>query len=152
MTLRRVAIGGAVLLALSVAGAVAGWYFFIRSDSPPAVSLESALLAVSPQSTTSASPGDLTGTWKIVRGAGSFVGYRVDETLAGFGANTAVGRTQSVQGTLTYDGKTVTAVNITADLSTLASDRSQRDGALRTQAIESSRFPTATFVLTAPIN
>lgn len=153
MTLRRLAIVAAVVLALGAGSVFAVWYFFIRSDSPPAVSLEAALSSVTPQSTTSApATSDLTGTWQVVRGANSFVGYRVDETLAGFGANTAVGRTQDLQGTLSYDGRAITAVNVTANLDALASDRSQRDGALRTQAIETSRFPTATFVLTSSIS
>src|SRR5207237_1469928 len=52
----------------------------------------------------------------------SFVGYRVNETLAGNKANTAVGRTPAVSGTLTLDGATIRSVQITADPSQLQSD------------------------------
>ena len=100
----------------------------------------------------------LTGTWAVDPTigsfsdfSGSFVGYRVEEDLANVGAATAVGRTPDVTGTLTFDGTTVTAVEITADLSTLRSDKSQRDGQLRRQAIETATYPTATFTLTRPI-
>ena len=47
---------------------------------------------------------------------------------------------------------TVTAVAISADLSTLQSDKNQRDGQLHRQALETDRFPTATFKLTQPID
>ena len=48
------------------------------------------------------------GTWKVDTSIGSFsdftnsfVGYRVQEQLSGIGANTAVGRTPNVSGTIT---------------------------------------------------
>jgi polyisoprenoid-binding protein YceI len=92
----------------------------------------------------------LAGKWTVITGDSSFVGYRVDETLAGVGATTAVGRTGDIEGTLAFDGSTITAVEVTADLTTLASDKSMRDGQLRTQAIETGTYPTATFVLASP--
>ena len=82
----------------------------------------------------------------------SFVGYRVQETLASIGANTAVGRTPAVSGTLTLSGTIVTAAEITADLTQLKSDDDRRDGQLRRQGIQTSQFPNATFTLTKPID
>ena len=79
------------------------------------------------------------------------MGYRVRETLANIGATEAVGRTPDVTGSLTVDGTTITAADFTADLSTLQSDEERRDGQLRQQALETALFPTATFVLTQPI-
>jgi polyisoprenoid-binding protein YceI len=84
--------------------------------------------------------------------SGSFVGYRVEEELANVGAATAVGRTADVTGSLTLDGTSITAVEITADLSTLQSDKSQRDGQLKRQALETATYPTSTFHLTQPID
>ena len=81
----------------------------------------------------------------------SFVGYRVQEELASVGATEAVGRTPDVSGSLTVDGTTITAAEFTADLTTLVSDESRRDGQLRNQALETSQFPTATFTLTKPV-
>ncbi len=108
--------------------------------------------SVTDSTSASSNDGDLAGTWTIVQGESSFVGYRVDETLANIGATTAVGRTGDVTGTLEYDGSTITSVEITADLTTLESDKSMRDGQLRTQAIETNTYPTATFALTSPIS
>ncbi|MBX7112264.1 MAG: YceI family protein, partial [Dehalococcoidia bacterium] len=93
----------------------------------------------------------LSGTWKIAPDSQSFVGYRVQEQLANVGAATAVGRTSGITGSLVFDGSKITDVTIEADLSKLQSDRSQRDNALRQQALETNRFATAAFKLTQPI-
>jgi polyisoprenoid-binding protein YceI len=55
--------------------------------------------------------------------------------------------------TLAEAGDTVrvTDATFTVDLTTLESDNGRRDGRLRQVGIESDRFPTTTFVLTAPI-
>lgn len=67
------------------------------------------------------------------------------------GAATAVGRTPDVSGTLVIEGTTLRSVEITADLTTLKSDNSMRDGQLRRQGLETGTFPTGSFVLTEPI-
>jgi polyisoprenoid-binding protein YceI len=99
------------------------------------------------------------GTWQVDRTLGSFsdftssfVGYRVQEQLASIGANTAVGRTPDVTGTMTIQGAQVTAAEFTADLTGLKSDDDRRDGQLRRQGIETATFPNATFKLTAPLD
>jgi polyisoprenoid-binding protein YceI len=102
--------------------------------------------------------GDVSGTWNVDPSvgsfsdfSGSFVGYRVQETLANVGAATAVGRTPDVTGSLTINDTTVTAADFTADLTTLQSDDPRRDGQLRNQALETGQYPTATFKLTQPL-
>jgi polyisoprenoid-binding protein YceI len=158
----KLLLGGAGLAVAGIALGAAAWYLVLRNDAPPPVSLASALEAIaSPEApanatsqaaaATTTSDASLTGTWTLLKGANSFVGYRVDETLVGVGATTAVGRTSNVEGTLEFDGSAITAVQVTADLTTLASDKTMRDGQLRTQAIETNQFPTASFVLTSPI-
>src|SRR5262249_24220175 len=112
---------------------------------------------------TGASGSALDGTWAVDTsigrfdaGAGvytsAFVGYRVNEQLAGVGAKTAFGRTPDVEGTLTIDGTTATKTKSPADPTTPQSDDSRRDGQLRNQAIQTGQFPTATFELTQPID
>ena len=153
-------LGFAGLIILGVLAAAGGFaYLFLRDAPPPAVGLGTA----SPGSTASApaSTGGGTAqgdTWTIDTSIGSFddfsssfVGYRVDETLAENRANTAVGRTPSVSGSLALDGTTITSVDVTADLGQLRSDDDRRDGRLREQAIETDDFPTATFKLGSPI-
>lgn len=155
-----------VLAALAGAGGLA--YLFLRGAPPPAVGLGSpspgssqpaASLGVLPTGATSTiGPDDLDGTWTIDTSIGSFadfsssfVGYRVAETLANVGANTAVGRTPVVSGSLVLVGDTITSVDVTADLTGLKSDDDRRDGQLERQAIETSQFPQTTFRLTSPI-
>jgi polyisoprenoid-binding protein YceI len=126
-----------------------------------------AMLAQSPAA--SAQPGasaaaasSLDGSWTIDPTIGSFdyaandfsgswVGYRVQEELAGVGGTVAVGRTPDITGSITLSGTALTAADLTADLTTLRSDESMRDGQLAMQGVQTSRFPTATFVLTEPI-
>lgn len=95
---------------------------------------------------------DLAGTWVLSDQGTSFVGYRIGEELANIGTATAVGRTADVVVALEFDGGVITSVVIEADLRTLKSDQSFRDGALRTRGIESDTYPFATFVLTEPIS
>ena len=92
----------------------------------------------------------LQGRWVVVPGD-SFVGYRIQEELARIGSTTAVGRTSDVEGTLEFDGASVTTVAVTANLQTLASDDSRRDGQLRRQALETNTYPEASFTLAEPI-
>lgn len=171
MSRRLVMLGGAGALVVAAFAAFGAWYYLFRDDAPPPVDLQSAVQAAASStatpratgtpggasSTATASAGSaltssgLAGTWQIAAGGQSFVGYRVQEQLANVGAATAVGRTTAVAGTLTFDGTKITDVTVEADLSRLQSDRSQRDNALRQQALETGRFPTATFKLTQPI-
>jgi polyisoprenoid-binding protein YceI len=166
----RFLLGGILAAVGAVAVAAGVWYFVIRSDAPEEVSLEAALEAAKTTDTTTttttapsatATSGGSTssndgvanpaGTWNLVGGGSSFTGYRVQEQLVGIGSATAVGRTTAVTGTLQYDGKQITSVEVVADLSKLVSDKPMRDGQLRNQGIEYSKFPTATFKLTSPI-
>lgn len=186
-------IGLSAVVAVSLIAA-GGWYFLIRGDEPPPVSLADAISnsaaasatstastaagvtapadgvpAATPTASATASAattadtagaattastattgGDLAGTW-TVDGAGSFVGYRIDEELASIGATTAVGRTAAVEGSLEFDGSSITAVELVADLTQLESDDSRRDGQLRRQSLETNTYPTATFMLAEPI-
>ena len=153
----RVAVGAAAVLVVVVAaGGFAFWRLFGGSDPPP-VALSPAASSAAPTSSAS-SGGSLDGTWTIddtsgslAEGTSSFAGYRVKEERAGTGANTAVGRTQNVSGSLTIDGTTITAMQVSVDMTTLQSDDSRRDERLRTDGLQTDQFPTATFTLTKPI-
>jgi polyisoprenoid-binding protein YceI len=176
---RLVLIGlGAILIALLAGGAMGFSYLFLREPAPAAVGLSTASptpsgaaatattdpsagvgASATPAGGSSTTTGGFGGTWNVDASigsfsdfSGSFVGYRVEEELANVGAATAVGRTPDVTGSLTLAGTQITAVEMSADLSTLQSDKSQRDGQLRRQALETNQFPTATFSLTQPID
>ena len=157
---------GLAVAAVLIAGA-AGIYGFATlflHSAPSAVSLDpsasqpAASIGTLPTGAGSTLAAGLDGAWAVDTSVGSFadfsdswVGYRVDETLAGNRANTAVGRTPDVTGTLTMSGTQITAVQVNADLTSLKSDDNRRDGQLQRQALETARFPQATFKLTSPI-
>ena len=150
-----------VALAVVVIAGIAGggyglWYILLGPSSPVGVNAGPPAL---PQGTAVAAPASLDGIWNVTTGLGSvgdgtasFVGYRVQEQLVGVGGHTAVGRTPKVAGSLTLTGAVATNVEVTADMTALASDDGQRDNQLRRQAIETDSFPTATFKSTQPID
>jgi polyisoprenoid-binding protein YceI len=154
------------IVVLGIAG-VAGLGYLFFHPSPAAVSVASAAPGGSQPSTTdpagspapagSLAGGSLAGTWNVDPSvgtfnygandfSGSFVGYRINEQLANIGANTAVGRTPDVTGSLVLDGSSITSVDISADLSSLQSDDQRRDG-----QVGRLNLGTATFKLASPI-
>lgn len=168
MSRKKTLIGlAAAALVVIVAAGGAFWYLFLRDDAPEEVSLAGALSSLSPTpgaaasnpaattataSVTSPSVADgLNGTWNVDRSVDSFVGYRVKEELVGTGFTTAVGRTNDVSGSFVVEGNTAKSGSVEANLSTLKSDQSFRDNALRNQALETGRFPAATFTLTGEV-
>lgn len=102
--------------------------------------------------------GDVSGTWIVddeigtfdfETASGSFAGFRVDEELT-VGEVVAVGRSGGVTGSLTIDGGQLAGADITVDMTTIVSNDSRRENAIR-GAVGASENPTATFVLTAPV-
>ncbi len=171
-----VAVVAILLAGLILVGGYGVWYLFLRPAGPAAVgstalpvpSAAAATASATAASATAASTsaastsagqgGGIDGTWKVdpaiqgSDGSTSFVGYRVQEELAGFGANTAVGRTSAVTGSMTIAGTQVTDATFEADLTGLTSDDQNRDRQLGNQGIQTNQFPTATFKLTSPID
>ena len=154
----------AAIVILAGAAGIYGFATLFLHPAPSAVSLDppasqpAGSVGSLPSGAGSTLSAGLDGSWAVDTSIGSFsdfsdswVGYRVDETLAGNRANTAVGRTPDVTGTLTMSGTQITAVEVTADLTTLKSDDDRRDGQLQRQALETGQFPQATFKLTSPI-
>jgi polyisoprenoid-binding protein YceI len=89
------------------------------------------------------------GTWNIK--AGSEVGYRVNETINGFDT-TANGRSQSITGSMVAAGTTITEGQFTVDMATFKSDEGGRDEQFKDRVMDVVKYPTSTFVLTAPID
>jgi len=159
---------GSTVAALALA-AFGAWWFVLRSDAPAPVSLDDAVESLSTTTTgaandtttTTVPSDDLSGTWVV--DTGSFAGYRVQEELANVGFTTAAGRSDQVTGSLSITDGTVTAVDavtavdtvtvveVSVDMTALASDSDRRDRAIETQALETRDFPTATFVLSEAI-
>lgn len=167
-----VSVALVAVAALVVVAAGAGLWLFLSGDEPEAVDLESAAAVVSttapsedlpPASGEPSSPGPgagIDGTWTVDTSIGSFsfedatssfVGFRVSEELASIGATEAVGRTPKVSGTIQIEGTTLVGGSFEADFTAIVSNDSRRDSKIR-GALDTSQFPTGTFVLTEPID
>ena len=94
-------------------------------------------------------PPSYDGAWHV--GGGSVAGYRVKETLFG-ASNIAVGRTNTITGSLTVAAGKLTAGNFSVDVATVHSDRSARDDSFKIRIMEVGTFPTASFNLTQPVD
>ena len=158
-------IGIVAVIAVAAAGGIYGFATLFLHPAPSAVAIDpgssqpAASIGALPTGATSTLTSGVDGSWAVDTSIGSFsdfstswVGYRVDETLAGNKANTAVGRTADVTGTLALAGTRITAVEVDANVQMLQSDDNRRDGQLRRQALETEQFPQATFKLTTPID
>ncbi len=156
-------VAAAAVVVLIGAGAFA-WNALFGGPEPAAVALSSDTSGTSSPglggaSGSGTSDGSFDGDWTIDTQSGSFsdftstfAGYRMKEELGGIGANTAVGRTPNVDGSLTVDGTSITAMQVTVDMTTLSSDDHRRDMSIHERGLETDRFPTATFELTQPID
>ncbi len=153
-----------------VVGAFCLWIFVLRDDAPDALGsgdLDAALgtttvavvettaptteaaATTAPPATPAPESNDPSGTWTAT--ADSTLGYRVQEVLGGVDVK-AAGRTNQVTGSLTIEGTQATAADFTVDMASITSDSDRRDGQFRTRIMTVDQFPTATFVLTAPID
>lgn len=155
---RRSRLIGVVAVVLVIAAGVGVWWVFFRDDAPAEANIDTASETLEEDDGgEGASDGDLNGTWAVDGDIGSddddtstFVGYRMQEELAGIGSATAVGRTHDVTGDVTVAGDEVTEATFEVDMTTLTSDRDQRDNALHSRGLETDTYPTATFTLTEP--
>jgi polyisoprenoid-binding protein YceI len=141
----KVLVAGAAVVPVAAVGVA--WALFFTPDSQSELRLSSP-----PRATATAVP---TGVWSV--GEGSVAGYRVREKLLRLPAsNDAVGRTSAITGAFRLNGdrdvlRVEKGMRIEADLSKLKSDEDRRDDHMRTMAIETDLFPTATFVTTSDI-
>jgi hypothetical protein len=98
---------------------------------------------------TTASPGDISGTWSVAEG--SEAGYRVVEDISGITDFEAVGRTTDVAGTITVEGTTVTSGEFSVLVGSISSDDRRRDTTFANDIMNSREFPSATLVLSEAI-
>jgi polyisoprenoid-binding protein YceI len=139
-------IGGVAM----VAALLFVYFGLLSNDSPEEFSLQG-----STNNSAAAPPaGELAGTWTV---SGGEAGYRVREKLANLPAQSdAVGRTSAITGqvTIAEEGGAYRAnnANFTVDVSKLKSDESRRDNRIRTNGLETDKYPQATFAVTGPID
>jgi polyisoprenoid-binding protein YceI len=167
---------GVLALIVVVAGVALFWYF--NRDVPEEVSLEAAVAGVTETTTAGSDPtsttttitpadetgssggNDIEGPWTVDTSIGefsfaeasaSFAGFRINEELAGIGETEAVGRTPDVAGTMVFEGTTLVATTIEADLTGIVTNESRRDKRVQS-SLDTGTFPIATFELTEPID
>ncbi len=145
--------GAAAAVLLAVVGLVGIPYVYVHFINKPAPRLtfdqldaEAAKSSDSTAATTDATSGssadDAAGTWTVAEG--SEVGYRVKEEISGQ-ATEGVGRTSTVEGSLTVaDGKLATA-EFSVDVASLKSDSSRRDSQFTGRIMNTEEFPVASF-------
>jgi polyisoprenoid-binding protein YceI len=134
----------AIVAAVLLVAALVGWYVF-GARVPAKPKLDAA-------SNTRGGPPTPFGSWHVVPGKNVYAGYRIKELFGdALLKRDAVGQTNAVHGTLTIAPGRVRAAVITADLTRLGSDRPARDAYVRDTSLETNKYPTARFTLTAPI-
>ncbi|WP_423917889.1 YceI family protein [Frigoribacterium sp. 2-23] len=138
-------VAAVVVVGLGATAAIAGPIFYRdvivgQPEAAPTVSLTPG--------TSTLDASKLSGDWTV--GSGSKAGYRVDEVLNGTDV-TVVGTTDKVTGSVTVDGKNITAATVDVEVGDIKTDSSNRDQYFRNNALEVEQFPTATFTLTQPI-
>ena len=147
-----IAAGVAVLV---VAGLAAAYFAFFRGSSAKRLALTPSAGPPSSAGAATAGSGGFAGHWSA--SAGSQAGYRVREKLAQLPAQSdAVGRTTAVSGGMTVAGAgdhfVARDLRIDVDVTQLRSNESRRDNRIRTQGLETTRFPSATFVSVGDIS
>jgi polyisoprenoid-binding protein YceI len=175
---KKYVIGGGLVAVIAVAVAV--WFLFLKDDAPEAVDVGSANdqldadlaaaddppAAETDQPDETVAPVDdapvvdgIDGVWIVddevgefdfESASGSFAGFRVDEELT-IGAVTAVGRSGNVTGTVTIADGQLTGAEVTVDMTTISSNDSRRENAIR-NAISASEFPEATFTFAGGVD
>lgn len=124
----------------------------VGTDPATTEPVTSQPVTTEPVTTEPATTG-LEGEWRVT--GGSEAGYRVAETLGGI-ATEGVGRTDQVTGSITISdsdpGITVTTAEFGVDVASIRSDSDRRDGQFAGRIMDAANHPTATFVLTQPID
>jgi polyisoprenoid-binding protein YceI len=147
------AIGGGFTLIL-VGFSLVYFVLFPTSSPEPFKLANSTTASTGGTSSAPNSTVSVGGHWNVT--TGSEAGYRVREKLGFLPAQSdAVGRTSSITGTAALTESkgtiTITAASFDVAVNTLKSDRSMRDEKIHEIGLESSRYPTATFVLSTPV-
>ncbi len=154
---KRVAVlllGGGAALIIAIFLLVYFVIFPTSSPKPFKLATSTTAAATSSAAASTATSSGAGGHWSVA--SGSEAGYRVREKLAFLPAQSdAVGRTSSITGAAQLNESngtiTITTASFNVAVNTLTSDRSMRYEKIHEIGLESDRYPTATFVSSAPV-
>lgn len=146
-------IPGLTITGLALAGAVASLLpgAVLAQDATPTAGVLSGAPSTLDCSAIATDPAKLgAASIYIVDPAQSEARYVAEEELAGIGANTAIGKTNTIQGAFLFDadGNPIPCSTIYVDVRTFASDSSRRDNFLRGNTLQSDQYPLAEFMVT----
>ena len=143
-------VGGIALVVVIAAVAAPFVYIhFIEGPPPARLTLPRTTTTTSGSKSSSTASTSLAGTWNA--GTGSVAGYRVNEDLVGQ-HTTAVGRTSQIWGSLQVSDDRVTGGTFSVAMASVKSDQSERNAKFDGPIMDVSRYPTATFTITAPVD
>jgi len=142
----KVTIGiSAGVVVVAAAAVIAGPVIYANTVNGQAAAAPS--LSASSSGTLDAKDAD--GTWTSK--SSSYAGYRVHEVLQGNDVN-VVGRTKDVKGTAVVDGGSLTKASVTVQVGNISTPEAARDEYFRSTALQTDKYPTATFELTKPVD
>ena len=95
-----------------------------------------------------AAADEVNGTWVVSQG--SEVGYRVKEVISGQ-ATEGVGRTSTVEGSLTVTDGNLISSDFSVDVATMTSDNSRRDSQFAGRIMNTEEFPIGSFTSTSTL-
>lgn len=146
---KRTALIVAVSIFIVIAVVVAAIPLFILFRQGSGVKTQPVDHAkVSPAST------GLDGRWEVTKRPGAnftSAGFTFNEVLPGERRSTSAS-TQGVTGYAVIEAGTLTAGEITVDMTHLTSDSDVRDENVRRRILNTDQFPEATFVVTEPVD
>lgn len=120
----------------------------LSTDDLSAALVDTTIATDAPITTDTVADG-VSGLW--VATSESTLGYRVKEVLGGVDTE-GVGRTSAVDGSITIDGTVVVEGGFSVEVGSIKSDSSRRDGQFTGRIMDAATFPTASFVITQPID
>lgn len=143
-----------IILLVAIGGGGFGvWYYFIRNDEP-------AKLTQTERTVDKGATSGPDGAYAPSAGAETAVRFRINEKFGPL-SHVAVIESTDVTGTFALAGTSISTVDLTVGLSALKSIDEQPPGVpgvgnrinfLKDKGLETAKFPTATFKLTAPIS
>lgn len=136
------------IVVIGAAAAIAGPVIYADTVNGQAAAAPS-LSASASGAAGSLTASEANGTWTS-KGT-SYAGYRVHEVLQGNDVN-VVGRTKDVEGTAEVAGGSLTKAEVTVQVGKISTPEAARDAYFRDKALETAKFPTATFTLTQPVD
>jgi polyisoprenoid-binding protein YceI len=117
-------------------------YAAVEGDAPAAETVQA-------QPEDAELSADTDGTWTV--SDGSTAGYRVNEVLNGADV-TVAGTTEEVTGSVVVEDGALTTADVTVDVAGIATDNGRRDAYFRDSVMDVGQYPTATVVVTGPVD